>query len=261
MVDLGIVLRFMLRAVNIGAFSSKSGLSADILRHYERLGLLIPLRQANGYRQYQPSQLERAEQIRVLRQLDMPLGEIAALLKSKNPALLEMHEARLLERLVAGRGALLAMRGLLRGKRQHKPLEVQILEQAPSQMLSLRQNVPWHEIQAFSKHCEQAFGALHKTQGIQATGEVLVLQHNLGFVIDHLDLEVQLPVAAPMHGGGLVLAGERPALRLALVAHQLEPQAALPLYRQLHHQLEAAGLAFGTAIWQPQRLGYVLKEA
>jgi DNA-binding transcriptional MerR regulator len=251
----------MLPAMNIGAFSSKSGLSADILRHYERLGLLVPTRQANGYRQYHPSQLERAEQIRVLRQLDMPLGEIAALLKSKNPALLEMHEARLLERLVAGRNALLAMRGLLRGKRQHKALEVQRLELSASHMLSLRQNVPWHGIQVFSKRCEQAFARLLKAQGTQATGEVLVLQHNLGFVIAHLDLEVQLPVAAPMHGGGLVLAGARPALRLVLVAHHLEPYTALPLYRQLHHQLEADGLAFGTAVWQPRRLGYVLKEA
>jgi DNA-binding transcriptional MerR regulator len=247
--------------VNIGAFSSKSGLSADILRHYERLGLLIPTRQANGYRQYHPSQLERAEQIRVLRQVDMPLAEIAALLKSKNPILLEMHEARLLERLMAGRGALLAMRGLLRGKRQHKALEVQQLELKFSPMLSVRQNVPWHEIQSFSRYCEQAFAKLLKTQKTQATGEVLVLQHNLGFVIDQLDLEVQLPVAAPMHGGGAVLAGERPKLCLALTSHQLEPHAALPLYRQLHHQLEAAGLRFGTAVWQPKQLGYVLKGA
>jgi DNA-binding transcriptional MerR regulator len=251
----------MLHFVNIGVFSSKSGLSADILRHYERLGLLVPTRQANGYRQYHHSQLERAEQIRVLRQLDMPLGEIAALFKSKNPALLEMHEARLLARLVTGRSALLAMRGLLRGKRQHKPLELQHLELKPSPMLSLRQNVPWQEIQAFSKHCEQAFATLLETQKIQATGEALVLQHNLGFVIDHLDLEVQLPVAAPMHGGGAVLAGERPRLRLVLTPHQLEPQTALPLYRQLHHQLEAAGRGFGTAVWQPTQLGYVLKEA
>jgi DNA-binding transcriptional MerR regulator len=247
--------------MNIGVFAKRSGLSLDILRHYDRLGLLVPERQANGYRCYSVHQLERAEQIRDLRQLDMPLPEISALLKSKNSALLEMHETRLLERFTAGRGALLAMRGLLRGKRQHEMLEVQEITMPATAMLSLRQNVPWQGIAAFSERCGQAFTVLLKAQKMKPTDEVWVLQHNLGFVIDQLDLEVQLPVAAPMYGGRLVLAGERPAMRLALTAHQLEPHLALPLYRQLHHQLEAAGMALGVAVWQSKRLGYVLKES
>jgi DNA-binding transcriptional MerR regulator len=246
--------------MNIGAFAKQAGLSLDILRHYDRLGLLVPERRANGYRHYSLEQLEHAEQIRSLRQLDMPLLEISALLKSKDLALLELHETRLIERLTAGRDALLTMRGLLRGKRQHETLEVETVTIPATAILSLRQNVPWQGLPAFSRRCDQAFAALLEAQNMQPTGEVWVLQHNLGLVIDQLDLEVQLPVAAPMRGGGLVMAGERPAMRLLLTNHQLEPYEALPVYRQLHHQLEAAGMAFGTAVWQSKRLGYVLKE-
>ena len=54
------------------------------LHHYDRLGLLKPLRRARtGYRIYRDSDFARLEQIVVLKFLGLPLRDIGPLLKSK----------------------------------------------------------------------------------------------------------------------------------------------------------------------------------
>jgi DNA-binding transcriptional MerR regulator len=66
----------------IGRMSRRSGLSIKTLRHYDRLGLLPP-RDADpvtGYRRYGPEQVETATLIRRLRELEMPLPRVRAVL-------------------------------------------------------------------------------------------------------------------------------------------------------------------------------------
>ena len=69
-------------SMTIGAFSQLSRLSLKALRLYDALGLLAPAftDAASGYRYYDPAQLERARQISLLRQLDLPLSAIAEVL-------------------------------------------------------------------------------------------------------------------------------------------------------------------------------------
>lgn len=53
-------------------------MSADTLRFYERSGLLPASRRAeNGYREYDPADLERIRLMRDLRRLDIPLADAA----------------------------------------------------------------------------------------------------------------------------------------------------------------------------------------
>ncbi|MFC9691759.1 MerR family transcriptional regulator [Kribbella sp. NPDC056951] len=68
--------------LTISEFGRRAGLSQKALRLYDVSGLLAPARvdPANGYRFYDEEQLERARRISVLRQLDMPLATIAAVL-------------------------------------------------------------------------------------------------------------------------------------------------------------------------------------
>ena len=68
--------------MSIGEFARRSRLSAKALRLYDELGLLPPARvdDVSGYRFYEPGQLERARLIAVLRQLQVPLAEIKAIL-------------------------------------------------------------------------------------------------------------------------------------------------------------------------------------
>lgn len=59
-----------------------SGVSVRTLHWYDRIGLLSPQREKNGYRSYGPQQVDRLQEILFYRQLGVPLEEIKALLDS-----------------------------------------------------------------------------------------------------------------------------------------------------------------------------------
>ena len=65
-------------------FAGLAGVTVRALHHYDRIGLLKPLRSSSGYRLYSLSDLERLEQISALKFLGIPLGEIKTVLES-NP--------------------------------------------------------------------------------------------------------------------------------------------------------------------------------
>ncbi|MEW2130652.1 MerR family transcriptional regulator [Streptomyces sp. NPDC005435] len=73
--------------MTIGAFAARSRLSAKALRLYDRLGLLAPDRvdEVTGYRYYRAGQVERARLVALLRQLDMPLAEVARVVGAEGP--------------------------------------------------------------------------------------------------------------------------------------------------------------------------------
>src|SRR5215467_5374307 len=68
--------------MSIGEFARRSRLSAKALRLYDELDLLPPARvdEDSGYRFYEPGQLKQARLIATLRQLQVPLAEIKAIL-------------------------------------------------------------------------------------------------------------------------------------------------------------------------------------
>ncbi|NKY85069.1 DNA polymerase III subunit beta family protein [Nocardia veterana] len=84
--------------VTIGAFARASGLTASALRFYADSGLLAPaiVDPVSGYRYYAQAQRERAERIRELRAIGMPLETIARVLDAGADA------ARLIDEHVAG---------------------------------------------------------------------------------------------------------------------------------------------------------------
>ena len=68
--------------MTIGEFARRSGLSANALRLYDELGLLPPARidASSGYRFYAEPQLGQARLVAALRQLEVPLAGIKAIL-------------------------------------------------------------------------------------------------------------------------------------------------------------------------------------
>ena len=66
----------------IGTVARLAQVSVRTLRHYDDVGLLTPTRvdPETGYRWYGPEQLARLHRILALRDLGVPLGEIAELL-------------------------------------------------------------------------------------------------------------------------------------------------------------------------------------
>lgn len=55
------------------------GITKKNIRFYEQEGLLAPSRSTNGYRDYSPEDVRTLQQIKLLRRLDVPIGEIKRL--------------------------------------------------------------------------------------------------------------------------------------------------------------------------------------
>ena len=107
--------------LSIGAFSRATGLSPKALRSYDRLGLLAPAHvdADTRYRSYAPEQIARGRAIRRLRELDVPLLEIAPLLDAppeERRERLLAHQGRLALRSVEVKHALTRLQRLIEGK-------------------------------------------------------------------------------------------------------------------------------------------------
>lgn len=87
--------------VPIGRFARLAGVSIGALRHYDELDLLRPAEvdATTGYRRYRLEQVDTALTIRRLRDLEVPIDEIRAILAADDPAerqaLLERHRVRI----------------------------------------------------------------------------------------------------------------------------------------------------------------------
>lgn len=74
--------------MTIDAASRATGLSRDMIRHYEKLGLVCPERQANGYRDYSDDDLYLLTVVKYLSNLGVPLKGIARSFESGRADLL-----------------------------------------------------------------------------------------------------------------------------------------------------------------------------
>jgi DNA-binding transcriptional MerR regulator len=85
-------------AWSIADVARMSGVTSRTLRHYDEIGLLPPAWSAsNGHRYYERPQLLRLQQILLMRELDVGLREIRAVLDSRadRATILREHHARL----------------------------------------------------------------------------------------------------------------------------------------------------------------------
>src|ERR1051325_7783348 len=115
--------------LTIGRFADASGLTVKALRHYDEIGLLVPARVApdNGYRYYDPAQVEDAVTIRRLRALELPLDEIKALLAGDREALrdrLAAHGYRVAEEVRDKHSLLIELSALVEGGGEQLVVEV-----------------------------------------------------------------------------------------------------------------------------------------
>ena len=65
-----------------------SGVSIKTLHHYDKIGLLVPVKSENGYRTYSQEDLERLQVILYYKYLGFSLDQIAELLAEEKPNLL-----------------------------------------------------------------------------------------------------------------------------------------------------------------------------
>jgi len=109
----------MVAALTIGQFARMAQLSATTLRHYHAVGLLEPaaVDPATGYRRYTMDQVADAHVVRRLRQLDMSIDDVRAVMAAADhaarDALIAEHLAVMEQRLRATADAVASLRELL----------------------------------------------------------------------------------------------------------------------------------------------------
>lgn len=88
--------------MNIKEVEKITGISSQNIRFYEKEGLVKPLRDDNnGYRVYSEDDIKLLKLIKILRMLDMPVGEIKELLSGANLSLCLDKQKELLEKKVS----------------------------------------------------------------------------------------------------------------------------------------------------------------
>jgi DNA-binding transcriptional MerR regulator len=118
------------KLLSIGEVARLAGLTVRAVRHYGDLGLLPPshVDPASGYRYYGAGALARAHAIAALRDVDLPLAEIGALLADPGSArrILADHRGRLAARAARTARQLEALRRL--------PEETEVMAAMESQL-------------------------------------------------------------------------------------------------------------------------------
>jgi effector-binding domain-containing protein len=237
----------MQNLVPIGRFSKMTRLSVKALRHYDELGLLVPavVDPTSGYRYYTYSQANRAEAIRILRRLDMPLEQVRELLQSDDPEItrkhLETHRASLQERLERHERMLSFIEGLIERKEGVMPYEVQVKEVAAQQVATLRRHTT---MSAIGEAVGEAFAQLGEAvgrAGVPMVGPPLLIMHD---VIDEEtdgDIELAFPVAFAFAGAGDVRSEELPATTVAWTLHRGPYDEVGPAYHTITGWIQEHG--------------------
>ncbi|MET9489379.1 MerR family transcriptional regulator [Nocardia sp. NPDC006630] len=165
----------MTATVPIGEFSRLSHLSVKALRYYHEIELLEPTAVdiSSGYRFYSTDQVEQAHLIRRLRELNMPVPEIKAVLaapdREARDAALRAHLARMEAELLRTRDVVASLRALLLPPSEVRlRIEYRSLPSYPA--LAITEKVTRDAIDVW---CESAFPALYQAleiAGVQPDG-------------------------------------------------------------------------------------------
>ena len=152
----------MRTSLTIGEFATLSHLSVRTLRRYHETGLLEPaaVDPFTGYRYYSAEQIPPAQVIRRLRDLDVPLAEVKAILATGDPQrraeLITGHLLRLEGELDRTKAAVMSLRQLLHPGAADLHVELR--------------SVPPRTVAAISSHVRR--DEVHRIDQMQKQGEV-----------------------------------------------------------------------------------------
>ena len=213
----------MAAGLTVGDFSRITHLSVKTLRHYHEVGLLEPatVNPGTGYRYYSSAQVPTAQVIRRLRDLEMPVSQVKAVLDAPDAparnALIAAHLGRLEAELAETRAAVESLRHLLQPPRDAPVIEHRsvpaVRAAGITAVVSHPDILPWWQ---------GALGELHATvraQGLHATGPSGGVYASELFQQDGGEATVFVPVAGSVRAIGRVTPVMVPAAELAIISH------------------------------------------
>ncbi|MCC9307985.1 MerR family transcriptional regulator [Kitasatospora sp. RB6PN24] len=212
--------------LSIGDFSRATHLTVKTLRHYHQSGLLEPaaVDRATGYRRYEVEQIGTARVIRRLRELDMPLEEVRALLIAPDLAArndrLTAHLARMEAESARAQAAVEALRDLLAPAAEAE-LELRGVPDTP--VLAITETVAAEDACLW---LQGALGELHgllAAQGATPDGPPGGVYGDDFFAEHRGSVTAYLPCATPVRPLGRATPGTLPAVDLAVIVHAGPP--------------------------------------
>jgi len=219
----GLRLVGMATRLTVGDFSRITHLSVKTLRHYHQVGLLEPVdvNPNTGYRYYSYEQVPVAQVVRRLRDLEMPVADVKAVLaapdSSARNSLIVAHLDRLEAGLARSRLAVESLRSLL--ERTDAAVVVERRTVPAVGAVGIQEVVDREDVLAW---WQGALGELHATvraQGLRALGPSGGLYASELYQHDRGEATVFIPVEAAVHAVGRVVPFVVPAAELAVVAH------------------------------------------
>jgi DNA-binding transcriptional MerR regulator len=213
----------MTELLSIGDFSRMTFLTVKALRHYHDVGLLQPARTdpSSGYRYYRPEQVAQARLIRRLRDLDLPVDDVRAVLTAPDEetrnAVMVQHLDRMSRQLEQVQDTVESLRRLLAGEEEE--LGVTYRDEPGTLVLAIRGPVDGDSAVSWWM---EAFTELHrllKTTGITRTGADGAEFPTEFFTEGAAELVAFVPVDRVPALAGRVEAVTRPAVRYAVAVH------------------------------------------
>ena len=209
--------------ITVGDFSRATHLSVKTLRHYHQVGLLEPatVNPDTGYRYYSAGQIPTAQVIRRLRDLEMPVADVKAVLAAADAparnALIAAHLDRLEAELAQTRSAVESLRSLLQPPADAPAIEHRSVPAtaaaAIGAVIDRADALAWWQ---------GALGELQATvraQGLQATGPPGGVFDSGIFTHDRGEATVFVPVQGRVRVIGRVAPMVIPAAELAIISH------------------------------------------
>lgn len=186
--------------LTIGEFSRLSEVSARMLRHYDKIGLLRPahIGRDNGYRYYDMMQLSVIQQIEMLKRYGFTLTKIKRLLPlseaelaeeihcQRLKAYAELNEMRKTLRLMEEE--IMNMEGVGSMQDKYHVITMVIPEQ---KVFSIRRTI---DIGQVNDLFDELLAEIEK-RGIKRAGATQMLYHNEEFSYQDMDVDAQVQVA------------------------------------------------------------------
>ena len=207
----------------MGDFSRATHLSVTTLRHYHQVGLLEPaaVNPDTGYRYYSAHQIPTAQVIRRLRDLEMPVADVKAVLAAPDAparnALIAAHLNRLETELAQTRTAVESLRTLLAPPAGPVAIEHRSVPAAAAAAIGAM--VDRADALAWWQGALGELTATIRAQGLPATGPAGGVFASELFQNDRGQATVFIPVPGPVRPIGRVTSLVIPAAELAVISH------------------------------------------
>lgn len=195
------------KLLSIGEFATASRLSSKALRIYDNRGIIPPafIDPDSGYRYYGKDQLDRARLVRLLRQIEMPLGRIQVVVQaepSEVDQLVRTYASDYSARISHVQNTIRQVLDILSKEKSAMSYKAEEMQLDAQQIVSITSHVYVHELDVRIKEDLNALQVLAAKQEGEIVGPPLGIYH--GSISDESNgpIEVCLPLEGKIAPSG-----------------------------------------------------------